>query len=127
MAVFNYSIYNMVKFEKRDVNEEKSSNLISCAYILVSTGLHLQIIDYSCSINGTLMVRFGFCEPLCNETLILCVLAVRFAKPVMRMKKSRLLLQVWDVWARLHKSKSMFEEILSDHDKLYESSQRTPG
>ena len=120
-------IYNVVKFEKRDVNEEKSSNLISCADIPASNGLHLQIIDHSCSNNGTLMVRFGFCEPLCNETLILCVLAVRFAKPVLRMKKSRLLLHVWDVWGCLHKSKSMFEEILSDHDKLYESSRRKPG
>ena len=82
-TVLKESIYNVVKFEKQDVNEEKSSSLISCAYILATFGLHLQIIDYSCSINGTLMVRFRFGEPLCNETLSLRVLAARFAKPLL--------------------------------------------
>ena len=73
----------MVKLEKQDVNLEKSSNLMSCAYILATFGLHLQIIDYSFSINGTLMVRFRFGERLCNETLSLRVLAARFAKPLL--------------------------------------------
>ena len=82
-AVLRKSIYKVVKFEKQDVNEEKSSDLISCAYILATFGLHLQIIDYSCSINGTLMVRFRFGEPLCNETLSLRVLDARFAKPLL--------------------------------------------
>ena len=77
------SIYNVVKCEKQDVNEEKSSNLISCAYILATFGLHLQIIDYSCSINGGFKVRFRFGEPLCNETLSLRVLDARFAKPLL--------------------------------------------
>ena len=82
-TVLRESIYNVVKFEKQDVNEETSSDLISCAYILATFGLHLQMIDYSCSINGTLMVRFRFGEPLCNETLSLCVLALPFAKPLL--------------------------------------------
>ena len=43
------------------------------------------------------------------------------------MKDSGLILQVWDVWGCLHKSESLFEETLSDHDKLYESSRRKPG
>ena len=73
----------VVKFEKQDVNEGKSSDLISCAYILATFGLHLQIIDCSCSIDGTLMVRFRFGEPFCNETLSLRVLAARFAKPLL--------------------------------------------
>ena len=76
-------MYNMVKFEKQDVNEEKSSDLISCAYMLATFVLHLQIIDYSCSINGTLMVRFRFGEPLCDGTLSLRVLDARFAKPLL--------------------------------------------
>ena len=81
--VLRESIYNVVKFEKQDGNEETSSNLILCAYILATFGLHLQIIDYSWSINGTLMVRFRFGEPLCNETLSLRVLDARFAKPLL--------------------------------------------
>ena len=82
-AVLKDLMYNMVIFEKQDISLEKSSNLISCAYILASNGLHLQIIDFSCSINGTLMVRFRFGEPFCNETLSLRVLAARFAKPLL--------------------------------------------
>ncbi len=72
-TVLRESIYNVVKFEKQDVNEENSLDLISCAYILATFGLYLQIIDYLCSINGNLMVRFRFGEPLCNETLSLRV------------------------------------------------------
>ena len=98
-----------MKFEKQVVNLEKWSNLISCAYILASSGFHLQIIDCSCFINGTLMVRFRFGEPLCNETLSLRVLDARFAKPLLWMKNSGLILQVRDVWGCLHKSKSLFE------------------
>ena len=73
------------------------------------------------------MVRFRFGEPLCNETLSLRVLAARFAKALLWMKDSGLILQVWDVWGCLHNSKSLFEEASSDHDKLYESSRRKPG
>ena len=82
-TVLRESFFNVIRFEKEDINEVKSSDLISCAYILATFGLHLQIIDYSCSINGTLMVRFRFGEPLCNETLSLRVLDVRFAKPLL--------------------------------------------
>ena len=82
-TVLRESIYNFVTYDKQDVNEEKSSELISCAYILATFSLHLQIIDYSCSINGTLIVRFRFGEPLCDETLSLRVLDARFAKPLL--------------------------------------------
>ena len=81
--VLRESIYNIVKFEKEDINEDNSSDLISCAYILATFGLDLQIIGYSCPINSTLMVRLRFGEPLCNETLSLRVLDARFAKPLL--------------------------------------------